>query len=78
MLRPCPLPAQGGEQVSLGDCVELAPSPGEEEGRLGRVEALWEERMASGAAKPWLRCRRYYRPQVMVLPPTQRVGGCCS
>ena len=50
--------------MRLGDCVELAPGPGEEDVRLGRVEALWEEKYANGTIKPWLRVRRYFRPHV--------------
>jgi hypothetical protein len=57
-------PAQDGVEVRVGDCVELAPAPGEEETRLARVQALWAEAMPDGRERMLAKCTRFYRPQV--------------
>jgi hypothetical protein len=57
------VPAQGSEQVALGDCVELAALPGEDGTRVVSVRALWTERLANGQSRMMARCQRYFRPQ---------------
>lgn len=51
------LPA--GTVVHLGDCMELAPLPGEASTRIVKVEKLWAERAAAGKVRsvttfPWI------------------------
>lgn len=48
----------------MGECVELAPAPGEEGPRVAVVEALWAERADGGWGRMFGRFRRYCRPQV--------------
>ena len=50
--------------MRLGDCVELAPAPGEEMPRLALIQALWAEPAPDGRERMLARCRRFYRPQV--------------
>eukprot|EP00803_Ostreobium_quekettii_P009304 evm.model.scf_1138.4 EVM.evm.TU.scf_1138.4 scf_1138:22303-31585(+) len=61
-----------GEEVHVDDCVELQPSPGEDHGRIVRIEALWSERRLGGRDRMLARCRRFYTPEEIVLPMKAR------
>lgn len=56
----------------LGDCIELAPEPGESHSRVAQVQALWSECLADGQERKLARCRRFYRPEVCSAPLSLR------
>ena len=64
---PC---VQDGQRISVGDCVELQPTPGETLPIVAQLQALWSERPADGQERMLARVCRFYRPQVLLAADT--------
>ena len=59
---------QDGQRISVGDCVELQPAPGEVLPMVAQLQELWSERPGDGQERMLARICRFYRPQVRLMP----------